>query len=87
MCECFKVGGPFIDIDPDCSIHGTNKDPVFDEVESLRTKLSDAQNLIKTLSNALNTVEWYSPGSCWIVDSDKIEEALNEYTEWGNCNE
>ena len=22
MCECFKIGGPFIAEDPDCPIHG-----------------------------------------------------------------
>lgn len=24
MCECFKVGGPFISEDPDCPVHGVN---------------------------------------------------------------
>jgi hypothetical protein len=23
MCDCFKIGGPFIAEDPDCPVHGT----------------------------------------------------------------
>jgi len=22
MCDCYTVGGPFIDVDPDCPVHG-----------------------------------------------------------------
>jgi len=25
MCECFRVGGPFIAEDPDCPIHGAER--------------------------------------------------------------
>lgn len=26
MCKCFQIGGPFIAEDPDCPVHGANKD-------------------------------------------------------------
>lgn len=28
------------------------------------------------LLEALKTVEWHAPGSCWIVDADKIATAI-----------
>jgi hypothetical protein len=31
---------------------------------------------IKTLREALNTVEWHGGGSCWVVDAEAIEAAL-----------
>lgn len=52
MCDCFKIGGPWIAEDPDCPVHGTERvkeDTLEDRIEQLeemQRKLQQALELI-----------------------------------------
>ena len=62
MCECYMIGGPWIEEDPNCPIHGreaqrerkeiedTNKS-IEERLELLETKLHDAMCRIRELEN------------------------------------
>lgn len=39
MCECYKIGGPFIAEDPDCPVHGTEAQAARREREEEREDL------------------------------------------------
>lgn len=56
MCDCFKIGGPFIAEDPDCPEHGTEardrRDRLYDDKKWLRAEIKDA-NSIETLRSAM----------------------------------
>lgn len=67
MCECYKVGGPFIAEDPDCPVHGTDarrRDEAHDErMAELEARVASlekvADNLLLTvnhLTNAINSL-------------------------------
>ncbi len=53
MCECYKIGGPWIAEDPDCPIHGTAAQRVQEDQEGLNT---DLQEQIFQLASELNKV-------------------------------
>ena len=41
MCECYKIGGPFIAEDPDCPVHGTEAQCRREQEETERQTLED----------------------------------------------
>ncbi len=41
MCECYKIGGPFIAEDPDCPVHGTEAQWRLEQDEQERQTLED----------------------------------------------
>ncbi len=41
MCDCYRIGGPWIAEDPNCPTHGTEARIKRDEAESLRTKIEN----------------------------------------------
>lgn len=41
MCECYKIGGPWIAEDPDCPVHGTDAQRQRDEDDMVRQTLDD----------------------------------------------
>lgn len=41
MCECYKIGGPFIAEDPDCPVHGTEAQWRREQEETERQSLED----------------------------------------------
>ena len=47
MCECYKIGGPFIDVDPDCPIHNKNyrdyQEDQSDVIEQLQAKVAELE--------------------------------------------
>lgn len=45
MCECYKVGGPFISEDPDCSAHG--RDARAREAEQEAEQEADALDAMR----------------------------------------
>jgi hypothetical protein len=40
MCQCYKIGGPFIAEDPDCPAHGTEAQACAIERESERDQIT-----------------------------------------------
>lgn len=41
MCDCYKIGGPFIAEDPDCPVHGTEAQWRLEQDEQERQTLED----------------------------------------------
>ena len=45
MCECYKIDGPFIDVDPDCPIHNKNhrdyQEDQSDVIEQLQARIAE----------------------------------------------
>ena len=41
MCECYQVGGPWIDYDPDCPVHGNDARRYREDAEQERQSLED----------------------------------------------
>lgn len=39
MCECYKIGGPWIDYDPDCPVHGNDARRIREDDEQERYEL------------------------------------------------
>ena len=62
-CDCYKIGGPFIDVDPDCPVHapGGLRDQeeareefqaeVRDELAALRKENEELKARLKRLEN------------------------------------
>lgn len=48
-CECYKIGGPFIDEDPNCPTHGREAQMREQEAEAQRTELESLKARIKVL--------------------------------------
>lgn len=53
MCECYKIGGPFIAEDPDCPIHGReaqerelNKEKELERIERLEERIERLEAII-----------------------------------------
>jgi len=53
MCECYKIGGPFISADPDCPLHGieatmyrNKRYELEDRVSALEEQLKEIQEII-----------------------------------------
>lgn len=41
------------------------------------SKITIDRSVVEQALEALNTVEWHGGGSCWIVDGDRIDVAIN----------
>lgn len=54
MCDCFKIGGPFISEDPDCPTHGTDA-----QAERVRREkdASDILARLETLEDRVAVLE------------------------------
>lgn len=61
MCECYKIGGPFIAEDPDCPVHGTEaqwrreqeeteRQTLEDRIAKLELLVADQDRLIRNLT-------------------------------------
>lgn len=54
MCECYKIGGPFIAEDPDCPVHGyearRREDDRSTEMDEIRQRLTALELLVTQLS-------------------------------------
>lgn len=57
MCECYKIGGPFIAEDPNCPVHGwaavqereereSREHSLIERVEQLEEQISEIQALL-----------------------------------------
>ena len=40
MCDCYRIGGPWVAEDPNCPVHGTEAQR--ETVRDLRSKIEDA---------------------------------------------
>lgn len=60
MCECYKVGGPWVDYDPNCPVHGDEaqriqeqerqeKEETRHREESLEERVSSLEDTVKKL--------------------------------------
>lgn len=71
MCECYKIGGPFIDVDPNCPVHGPGglNEQMQEQADTITTFRAENERL-------QGLVEF------WIKDSaiawDKCEERRKE---------
>lgn len=45
MCDCYKIGGPWIAEDPNCPVHGTQAQRKRDEASDLRKRIIKADNI------------------------------------------
>jgi hypothetical protein len=45
MCDCYKIGGPWIAEDPNCPVHGTEARIKTNKIEALKTRADQATNL------------------------------------------
>jgi hypothetical protein len=60
MCDCYRIGGPWIAEDPNCPTHGTEARIKSEETESLRTKIENATSfdeLKDLMIELLNVIE------------------------------
>ena len=51
------------------------------EVKDLQSEITTLKAALKVARDALDTCQWYSPGGCWLLDPDKVEEALAKINE------
>lgn len=62
MCECYMIGGPWIDVDPNCPVHGDEAKrereelkaanrSIDDRLQELETRLHDAMCRIREIEN------------------------------------
>ena len=51
MCECYKIGGPFIAEDPDCPIHGTEAQWEREQREMERQTLEERVALLEEIAD------------------------------------
>lgn len=58
---------------------GWNAVPLYTTPQPDRT--AELEAALRVARDALNTCEWYSPGSCWVFDAEKVEEALAKINE------
>jgi hypothetical protein len=42
MCDCYKIGGPWIAEDPNCPVHGTEARRKTNKMKNLETKAQQA---------------------------------------------
>jgi hypothetical protein len=53
MCECYKIGGPWISFDPECPAHGyeaqRREAEREDETQELRRRIADLEAAIAAL--------------------------------------
>ena len=47
MCECYTVGGPWIDYDPDCPVHGNDARRFREEAENDHYALEERVALLE----------------------------------------
>lgn len=45
MCDCFKIGGPWIAEDPNCPVHGTEAKERANSIRELRSKIKTAKSV------------------------------------------
>lgn len=45
MCDCYKIGGPFIAEDPDCPEHGTAAQERDERIFQLRRQIQASQDI------------------------------------------
>ena len=43
MCDCFRIGGPFIAEDPDCPIHGRQSIGRSETIETILEQVRDGE--------------------------------------------
>jgi len=62
MCECYKVGGPFIAEDPKCPIHGREavalREEQEDEMAELKLEVSRLKAEVEKYSKAYSDMCW-----------------------------
>lgn len=49
MCECYKIGGPYIAEDPKCPIHGHEARIRDNEEKDLSKRVSNLENKVEEL--------------------------------------
>jgi len=58
MCDCFKIGGPFIAEDPDCPVHGLRAQQEEEQDQRDKSYLSSQLDSIKMdVKNATSVEE------------------------------
>ncbi len=87
MCECYQIGGPWIDVDPDCPIHNTSHrdyidrdemDRLYQENSELRAKMAQKEEIISRYFWLRDKI---ATGELVVA-----EEIGNELTNWSSYN-
>jgi hypothetical protein len=60
MCDCYRIGGPWIAEDPNCPVHGTEAQRKRETARDLRSKIEDAttfEGLQEVMISLLELIE------------------------------
>lgn len=77
MCDCYKVGGPWIAEDPECPEHGWRSTQRDDEMQALRDQIDELQKFNNALLFALQDAWPYVQQWCTIQSvKGKIRKLL-----------
>ncbi|KKM24900.1 hypothetical protein LCGC14_1600490 [marine sediment metagenome] len=58
MCECYRIGGPWIAEDPSCPVHGTLSEGREERIEAIIDRVVDGE-LTASEASDLIVEEWY----------------------------
>ena len=78
-CDCYQIGGPWIDVNPNCEIHRSGG--LNDQVDELRTRIAELEAENKRLKDFALTALDYDP-RCDIYASELHADA---YRALGLC--
>lgn len=56
MCECFKIGGPWIAEDPDCPYHGVEGQRDRAAFEALQIEVQDLRSEVAAMRKSMATI-------------------------------
>jgi len=60
MCDCYRIGGPWIAEDPNCPVHGTEAKRKRETASALRSKIENAttfEGLQEVMISLLELIE------------------------------
>lgn len=61
MCECYRIGGPFIAEDPDCPAHGREavreREEIEDRIRDLESQVAELEAENKQLLSKMASLE------------------------------
>ena len=55
MCDCFRIGGPFIAEDPECQVHGTDATRQKDASDK---RLAELEDRVAVLEDVVKHLQW-----------------------------
>jgi len=57
-CDCYKIGGPWIAVDPDCPVHGRDaqrrQDLLDEERQSMEERMAALESRLEAIEAFLN---------------------------------